>query len=248
MAAITVAILMIGCADGERNAAAGGGAGGDQAADASGNAVEAGTSAAGGDPESAGSPGSAPGERTLVFLGTSLTAGYGLSPDQAFPALIDGMVRDARLPFRVVNAGVSGETSAGALRRVDWLLQQPFDVLVIETGANDMLRGIDPVATRENIQAMVDRVQARRPDARIVLAGMLAMPNLGPEYTASFEALYPEIAERNGLTLIPFLLEGVAAVPELNQADGMHPTARGQRIIAETVWGALEPVLWEVAG
>lgn len=242
---------MIGCSDDGRNAGSEFDAG--QDAQAAGSATvgagEGGATAVGSGADGGSlTPPTEAGERTLVFLGTSLTAGYGLAPDLAFPSLVADRVRDAGLPFRVVNAGVSGETSAGALRRIDWLLQQPFDVLVIETGANDMLRGIDPAATGENIQAIIDQVRARRPAVRIVLAGMLAMPNLGAEYTESFEALYPRLAEENGITLIPFLLEGVAAQPELNQADGIHPNADGQRIIAETVWDVLEPVLSETAG
>jgi acyl-CoA thioesterase-1 len=190
-------------------------------------------------------PTEADGRGIVVFLGTSLTAGYGLSPAQAFPALIERRVREEGLPFRIINAGVSGETSAGALRRVDWLLQQPFDVLVIETGANDMLRGNEPAATEADIQAIVDRVRSRRPETRILLAGMLAMPNLGREYGERFEALYPRVAERNDITLIPFLLDGVAGERSLNLSDGVHPNAQGQRIVAETVWETLEPVLRE---
>jgi acyl-CoA thioesterase-1 len=184
-------------------------------------------------------------DRVVLFLGTSLTAGYGLPVEQSFPTMIQEKIDSADLPFRAVNAGVSGETSAGALRRIDWLLQQPFDVLVLETGSNDMLRGTAPAETERNIQAIVDRVRERRPDARILLVGMLAAPNLGPEYVEQFEGIYPRIAERNRLTLLPFLLEGVAAVRDLNQTDGIHPNAQGHRIVAETVWRTLEPVLRE---
>lgn len=180
---------------------------------------------------------------TVLFLGTSLTAGFGLSEEQAYPALIQAKVDSAGLPFRVVNAGVSGETSAGALSRIDWLLRQPFDVLVVETGANDMLRGVDPRVVHRNVQAIIDRARAARPDARIVLLGMLASPNLGAEYGEEFRSLYPELASENGLPLVPFLLEGVGGVPSLNLPDGVHPNARGQRIVAETVWRTLEPVL-----
>jgi acyl-CoA thioesterase I len=179
----------------------------------------------------------------VLFLGTSLTAGYGLDPSQAYPALIEARIEAAALPFRVVNAGVSGETSAGARRRIDWLMRQKIAVLVVETGANDGLRAQDPAATRENIQAIFDRVRRQTPPPKLVLAGMQALPNYGREYTDRFRALYPELAKANHALLIPFLLEGVAGVPRLNQNDGVHPTAEGHRIIAETVWKALAPLL-----
>ncbi len=179
----------------------------------------------------------------VLFLGTSLTAGYGLAEENAFPARIQAKIDSAGLPFKVVNAGQSGETSAGALRRVDWLLRQPFDVLVLETGANDMLQGQNLARTRDNLQAIIDRVRAERPDARIVLVGMLAPPNLGRDYAAQFGAIYPELAERNDLPLVPFLLEDVGGERELNLADGIHPNAAGQRRVAATVWQTLEPVL-----
>lgn len=231
-------VWMIGCADGGRNGGAGSVGGTAGGAEDTAGRMEAGT-------DTTGSAGvAAPAREGIVlFVGTSLTAGYGLPPEQAFPALIDARLRDAGLPFRAVNAGVSGETSSGALRRVDWLLEQPFDLFVLETGANDMLRGTDPAVAEENIQAIVDRVRERRPEATILLAGMLAMPNLGREYGQRFEAIYPRIAERNGLVLIPFLLDGVAAERSLNLPDGVHPNAAGQRIVAENVWEVLEPVL-----
>jgi len=179
----------------------------------------------------------------VLFLGTSLTAGLGLPPEQAYPAVIQQKIDSAGLPFRVVNAGVSGETSAGALRRIDWLLRQPFDVLVLETGANDMLRGTDLDSTRANLQAIVTRVRAARPEAAIVLAGMMAPPNLGRAYAERFRDLYPSLAADNDLPLVPFLLEGVGGVSRLNQPDGVHPTAEGQRLVARNVWAVLEPVL-----
>jgi acyl-CoA thioesterase I len=187
-------------------------------------------------------------ERPVVlFLGTSLTAGLGLLAEDAFPAVIQEKIDSAGLPFRVVNAGVSGETSAGARRRIDWLLRQKFDVLVLETGANDMLRGTNVDSTRANIQAIVDRVREAHPEARIVLAGMLAAPNLGREYTSRFRDMYPELATQNDLPLVPFLLQDVAAVPEMNQGDGMHPNVEGARHVAANVWTVLEPVLREEA-
>ena len=181
----------------------------------------------------------------IVFLGTSLTAGYGLpDPGLAYPALIQRRLDSLGLPFRVINAGVSGETSAGLLRRVDWVLAQgPIAVVVVETGANDGLRGQDPDSVKANIQAILDSPRRLRPPPRVVLAGMEAMPNLGPEYTARFRAIFPALARANGAALIPFLLDGVAAVDSLNQADGIHPTARGQVLVAENVWRVLRTVL-----
>ncbi|UCF21733.1 MAG: arylesterase [Gemmatimonadota bacterium] len=184
----------------------------------------------------------------VLFIGTSLTAGYGLSPDLAYPALLQAKIDSAGLRFRVVNAGVSGETSAGGLRRIDWLLRQPVTVLVLELGANDMLRGQDVAAMRSNLQEIIDRTRAARPEARIIIAGMKAAPNLGQRYVAEFEAVFEQLAEENGAELIPFLLDGVAGVPGLNQPDGNHPTAEGQRVVAETVWRTLEPVLRRLEG
>jgi acyl-CoA thioesterase-1 len=180
---------------------------------------------------------------TVVFLGTSLTAGLGLDPDLAYPALVQAKIDSAGLRYRVVNAGVSGETSAGALRRIDWLLHDPPAVLVIETGANDALRGQNPDSVRANIQSIIDRARAIAPPPSIVLVGMEALPNYGPLYARRFRGIYPELAKQNRIPLIPFLLAGVAGVDSLNQPDGLHPTAAGQRIVAETVWRALEPVL-----
>jgi acyl-CoA thioesterase-1 len=179
----------------------------------------------------------------IVFLGTSLTAGLGLDPDQAYPALLQQKIDSAGLPFVAVNAGVSGETSAGARRRVDWLFREPVAVLVIETGANDGLRGQEVDSLAANIQAIIDRANRQQPRPRVVLAGMRAPPNYGLAYTRRFRAAYAELAKRDHVLLVPFLLEGVAGVDSLNQADLMHPTALGQRRIAETVWRVLEPVL-----
>ena len=189
-------------------------------------------------------PAPATGERgRIVFLGTSLTAGLGLDPDQAYPALIQRKLDAAGLRYEAVNAGVSGETSAGARRRIDWLLQQPAAVLVIETGANDGLRGLEVDSMRSNIQAMIDEAEAKAPKPVVVLVGMRAPPNLGFTYSRQFEKVFPELAKENELPLVPFLLDGVAGRPSLNQADMIHPTADGQRLMAETVWKVLEPVL-----
>jgi len=180
----------------------------------------------------------------ILFVGTSLTAGYGLpDPDLAYPALIQQRIEAAGLPYRAVNAGVSGETSAGARRRMDWLLRQKVDVFVLETGANDALRGQDPESTRANIDAILSRAAAQPPPPRLVLLGMKAPPNLGSAYLSRFDAIYPEVARKHGAVLVPFLLAGVAGIPSLNQADGIHPTAEGQRKIADLVWKALEPLL-----
>jgi acyl-CoA thioesterase-1 len=185
-------------------------------------------------------------ERVVLFLGTSLTAGYGLAADQAFPALVQSKIDSAGFSFRVVNAGNSGETSAGGLRRIDWLLRQPVAVLVLELGANDMLRGQGIPAMRGNLQQIIDRTRVAHPEARIVIAGMMAAPNLGEPYGREFASTFVELAEENDAALIPFLLDGVAGIPELNQPDGNHPTAEGQSIVADNVWGVLEPLLREL--
>jgi acyl-CoA thioesterase-1 len=198
---------------------------------------------AGGTAPAAPSPAAAPELPVVLFLGDSLTAGYGLPSDEAFPARIQEHIDAAGLGYRVVNAGVSGDTSAGGRRRIDWLLRQPVAVLVLELGGNDMLRGQDLAALRENLQGIVAATRAAHPEAAIVIAGMRAPPNLGPTYVTGFEATFRELARDTGAVLIPFVLEGVAAVPELNQADGIHPTAEGHRIVAETVWRTLEPLL-----
>jgi acyl-CoA thioesterase I len=235
LAMLLIAASMIGCDNPESNLA---GASGETARTAS-PAVDASPAA----PEPIRDRRESDEIRTIVFVGTSLTAGLGLPAEQSFPLVIERRIEDVGLPFRVINAGISGETSAGALRRIDWLLRQPFEVVVLETGANDMLRGIDTRSTEQNIQEIIDRIRGANPEAPIILAGMLAMPNLGETYGREFEAIYPRLAERNGLLLVPFLLEGVAGERALNQGDGVHPTAEGQRIVAETIWGTLEPVL-----
>ena len=179
----------------------------------------------------------------VLCVGTSLTAGYGLDPDDAWPALLQVKVDAAGLPHRVVNAGVSGETSAGAVRRMDWLLRQPVAVFVLETGANDMLRGQDADATRANVDAILARARKQEPPPRLVVLGMRAAPNLGAAYGQRFSSIYPDLARQHEAVLVPFILEGVAGIPRLNQADGVHPTPEGQKILAETVWRSLEPVL-----
>jgi acyl-CoA thioesterase-1 len=196
-------------------------------------------------PADAGPPPTPPegGRGRVVILGTSLTAGLGLDPSQAYPALLQQKIDSAGLPFTVVNAGVSGETSAGALHRIDWILSQPAAVLVIETGANDGLRGLNVDSLSANIQAIIDRARRQTPAPRIVLLGMRAPPNNGFGYARRFREVYPELAKRNNVALVPFLLEGVAGNAALNQPDMIHPSAAGQRRVAETVWGVLGRVL-----
>ena len=180
---------------------------------------------------------------TLLFLGTSLTAGLGLDPDSAFPQRIQRKIDASRLPYQVVNAGVSGETSAGLLRRLDWVLRQPAAVIVVETGANDGLRGLPVSATRATIADVLSRIRREQPSASILLVQMEAPPNLGQEYTSAFHAMFGELAREHGATLTPFLLEGVAGEARLNQGDGIHPNNAGERIVADNVWRALQPML-----
>lgn len=179
----------------------------------------------------------------IVFLGTSLTAGLGVDPEQAYPAAIQRKIDSAGLSFEAVNAGVSGETSAGARRRIDWLLRQPVSVLVIETGANDGLRGQDVDSTRATIRAIVRRVKTVLPGAKVLLAQMESPPNLGERYTTAFRAMFPAVAREEGITLVPFLLDGVAGVPSMNQGDGIHPNEAGAIIVADNVFRAVYPVL-----
>lgn len=181
--------------------------------------------------------------KAILFFGDSLTAGYGIDPAYAFPSLIQEKIRANGWNFEVINAGVSGETTAGGLRRVDWVLQRPVDVFVLELGANDGLRGQPVENAQENLQAIIDRVKDKYPRVRIVLAGMRIPPNLSREYTARFRAIFPELARENNAELIPFLLDGVGGIPRLNQPDGLHPTPQGHKIVAENVWRVLEPVL-----
>ena len=184
------------------------------------------------------------GRPVVVFLGTSLTAGLGLEREaDTYVSVLEDMADSAGIPFRAVNAGVSGETSAGGLRRLDWVLRNRLDVLVIELGANDGLRGQEPAAMLENLTEIVRRTRTRYPGVRIVLAGMEAPPNLGATYTAGFREVFPDVAESEDTYLIPFLLDGVAGVPELNQSDRIHPTPEGHRRIATTAWPVLTEVL-----
>ena len=183
---------------------------------------------------------------TVVVLGDSLAAGYGLDPSESFPALLQKKIDAAGLKFTVVNAGVSGDTSSGGLRRIDWLLKRRVDVLVLELGGNDGLRGIPVGVTKTNLQAIIDRTKQKNPRAQIVIAGMQMPPNMGADYTTNFAKLFPELAKANNAALVPFLLEGVGGKPELNLPDLIHPTAEGQKIVATNVWNVLKPVLEKV--
>lgn len=205
-----------------------------------------GDDSAAGSATTAGTTGAASGKVTVLFFGTSLTAGYGLDPEIAFPNLVAQKAAAAGTPINAMNAGLSGETSAGALRRIDWTLRQPVDVVVLETGGNDALRALDADSLKTNLHAIVARIRAAHPRARILLAVMEAPPNLGARYTSRFRQAYADVASQEGLTLVPFLLDSVAGHAELNQADGIHPNERGERIVADNVWRVLAPVVREV--
>lgn len=182
--------------------------------------------------------------KTILFFGDSLTAGLGLADEnEAYPALIQQRIDSLGLPYRAINAGLSGETSAAGRERIDWLLRQPVSVFVLGLGANDGLRGIPPESTYANLEAIVQKVKAANPDVELVLAGMKIPPSMGQAYFDQFEAIFPRLAMQYDMTLIPFLLEDVAGIVELNQDDGVHPTAEGQRLMAGHVWMALEPLL-----
>ena len=178
--------------------------------------------------------------KTIVFFGNSITAGYGLEMSEAFPALIQRKIDSLALPYKVVNAGVSGETSSGGDGRIDWVLRQPVDVFVLELGGNDGLRGIPVTETRKNLQSIIDKVKAKNPAVKIIIAGMQIPPNMGKQYTGEFRSMYPELAKKNDIALIPFLLEGVGGEAKFNQDDGIHPTAEGQKILAQNVWEVLK--------
>ncbi len=183
---------------------------------------------------------------TIVFFGNSLTAGHGLSQDQAYPALIQERLDALQWPYQVVNAGLSGDTSRGGLNRIDWVLQQPVDLFVLELGANDGLRGLPVAETRKNLEAIIAKVHEKDSTIPVVLAGMKLPPNLGNAYKEDFEGIFPDLARDPRVFLVPFLLEGVAGKPKLNLADGIHPNASGHVILAENVWNVLAPLLEEV--
>jgi acyl-CoA thioesterase-1 len=181
--------------------------------------------------------------KTVIVLGDSIAAGNGLDENQAFPTLLQKKIDQAGWKFEVVNAGVSGDTSAGGLRRIDWLLKRTCDVLLLELGGNDGLRGLPVEAMQNNLQSIIDRTRAKYPQAQIVIAGMKMPPNLGADYARAFQQVFSALAKKNKATLIPFLLEGVGGNPELNLPDRIHPTAEGHQIVAENIWKVLHPVL-----
>lgn len=181
--------------------------------------------------------------KVILFYGDSLTAGYGLSPEEAFPALVEKKLNQDEKKVRVVNAGLSGETSAGGLTRLDWVIRQHIDVFVLELGANDGLRGLPLEQTQKNLQQIIDRVKAKFPNVKIVIAGMMVPPNMGPEYTTKFRKIFPDLAKKNNATLIPFLLQDVAGNERLNIEDGIHPNPEGHKIVAENVVKVIAPLI-----
>ena len=180
---------------------------------------------------------------TILFFGNSLTAGLGVEPEQAFPGLLGKRLDSLAYPYKAINAGLSGETTASGVNRLDWVLRQPVDIFVLELGANDGLRGIPMDETRKNLETIIRKVREANPQVQIILTGMQLPPNMGPAYTAEFRELFPNLAQTYDLLLVPFLLEGVGGVPELNQPDGIHPTPEGHKILAENVWRVLQPAL-----
>lgn len=182
-------------------------------------------------------------KKNILFFGTSLTAGYGLDQNEAYPALIHKKIDSLNLPYKVINGGLSGETSAAGKSRVDWLLKQPVAVFVLELGANDGLRGISIKETTDNLQSIIDKVKTKYPKAKLVMTGMQMPPNMGERYTTDFNQMFKVLAKKNNMVFVPFLLKGVGGVPKLNQDDGIHPTAEGHKILAENVWVKLKGVL-----
>ena len=183
--------------------------------------------------------------KTVLFFGDSLTAGYGLDDpaNDAYPSVIQEKIKEARLPYSVINAGNSGETSAGGRGRIDWVLKQKVDVFVLELGANDGLRGIPVSDTRTNLQGIIDKVKTKYPNAQLVLTGMQIPPSMGADYAKDFKDLFPELAKKNKMILVPFLLDKVGGNAKLNQGDGIHPTKEGAKIVADNVWTVLKNVL-----
>ncbi|UKT62607.1 arylesterase [Pedobacter mucosus] len=182
-------------------------------------------------------------KKNILFFGTSLTAGYGLDPTEAYPALIQNRIDSLKLNYKVINGGLSGETSAGGKGRIDWLLKQPVDIFVLELGANDGLRGLAVAETTKNLQDIIDRVKAKYPNVKMVIAGMQMPPNMGAKFTTDFKNIYPTLAKKNDMALVPFLLDKVGGIPKLNQQDGIHPTAEGDKILANNVWVVLKDLL-----
>ncbi|HEV3411481.1 MAG TPA: arylesterase [Puia sp.] len=196
-------------------------------------------------PTNATSPGTAApsNTKTIIFFGNSLTAGYGLNSDQSFPTLIGNRLDSLHLPWKVINAGISGETTSGGKSRLSWTLRQPVDIFVLELGGNDGLRGIPVETTKTNLQSIIDTVRHRYPTCKILLAGMRVPPSMGDTYATAFHDIFAQLAKKNNTPLIPFLLDGVGGDPALNQPDGIHPNFKGEKIVTETVWKALQPLL-----
>ena len=182
-------------------------------------------------------------KKNILIFGDSLTAGLGLEPEEAFPALLGNKIDSLQLPYEVINAGLSGETSAAGKARIDWLLKDNVDVFVLELGANDGLRGIPVSETRKNLQSIIDQVKAKYPEAKLVMVGMEVPPNMGKPYASDFRMIFQDLAKKNNMALVPFLLDRVGGIPELNQADGIHPTAAGHQILADNVWKVLKDIL-----
>jgi acyl-CoA thioesterase-1 len=182
-------------------------------------------------------------QKHILFFGDSLTAGYGVAPGQAFPEIIKRRLDSLHLPYDVINAGVSGETSSGGRSRINWVLRQPVDIFVLELGANDGLRGIPVAGTTANLQAIIDAVKAKYPSAKIILAGMQVPPSMGATYATAFRNIFPTLAAKNKTALVPFLLQNVGGIPRLNQPDGIHPNPTGHRIVADNIWKPLKPLL-----
>lgn len=182
-------------------------------------------------------------KQNILFFGNSLTAAYGLDPSEGYVSLLQQRIDSLGLPYKAINAGLSGETTAGGKERVGWVLRQPVDIFLLELGGNDALRGISPESSKENLESIILSVKEKYPDAKIILAGMEAPPNMGEHYTTAFRSMYPELAQKHNTALIPFFLDGVAGIPELNQGDRIHPNEEGQFILLENVWGVLEGLL-----
>jgi acyl-CoA thioesterase-1 len=185
----------------------------------------------------------AEGAKRIVVLGDSIAAGYGVDPEEAYPAVLQRKIDEAKLPYTVVNAGLSGDTTAGGLRRIDWILKQPLDILIVELGGNDGLRGLPVSQTRSNLQAIIDRTRAKYSNVKILIAGMKMPANMGADYTTEFEKTFADIARKNHAAFMPFVLENVGGKPELNQADRIHPTPAGHEIVAQNIWPVLKPLL-----
>lgn len=185
----------------------------------------------------------APKLKNILFFGTSLTAGLGVDPEQAFPALIQDRIDSLKLAYKVINAGLSGETSAAGKNRIDWLLRQPVDIFVLELGSNDGLRGVAVTETEANLQTVIDKVKKKYPAAKLIMAGMQMPPSMGQKYTADFKNMFPALAKKNKMDLVPFLLKDVGGIPSLIQPDGLHPNPKGHKILAENVWSVLQPDL-----